>query len=263
MATQFLPAASLRRGEFLPATRHLVLVSNYLIWIVLWSIRGRIWGVAAKFSLFSGRARQISDDALAAQCFDLALVIAETAQDLVGVLTEQWCGPSVGARGFGELDRCRRQRQPIRQTGVAYLVEQAGSADVRVVERLLRRVNLAGDDAGALGGGQRLGAGPGGAPLAHPRGDRLTMVGARLVVGKARVGEPVVLADHPRPAPEHLGADHGRDDPAVGAAIDVGRGRVEAAIADRGAVHLGQRLLDQGGVGKGDRGAQQGALALL
>src|ERR1700730_313849 len=105
MPTQFLPAASLRSGDLLPAVRHLVWASNYLIWIALWPIRGRISEVAAKFSLFSGRARRISDDALAAQRGDLRRVVAEAAEDLVGVLAEQWCGPAVGARGFGELDR--------------------------------------------------------------------------------------------------------------------------------------------------------------
>src|SRR5205823_12129578 len=39
--------------------------------------------------------------------------------------------------------------------------------------------------------------------------------------------------------------------------------RVEAAVADRRTVDPGQRLLDQRGIGEGDRGAQQGALDLL
>ncbi len=51
-----------------------------------------------------------------------------------------------------------------------------------VVERLLRRIDLAGDDVGLFECGQRLGAAALAAPFAHPRGDDLAMVGAGLVV---------------------------------------------------------------------------------
>src|SRR5580704_17208204 len=101
---------------------------------------------------------------------------------------------------------------------------------MRVVERLLRRIDLAGDDAGLFELGQRLSAAPRGTPLAHPRRDQFAMIATRLVVGEARVAKPMLLADHPAPAPEHRLADHGRNDPAVAGAEDVGRRRVEAAI---------------------------------
>ena len=73
----------------------------------------------------------------------------------------------------------------------------------------------------------------------------------------------MLLADHPGPAPEHRRSDNRGDDPAVPAPIDVGRGSVEAAVEGRDAIDAGQRLLDQGSVGKRDRGAQQRALDLL
>src|ERR1700731_624732 len=110
---------------------------------------------------------------------------------------------------------------------------------MRVVERLLRRIDLAGDDAGLFEFGQGLGTAARGTPLAHPRRDQLAMIATRLVVGEARVAEPMLLADHPAPAPEHRLTDHGRDDPAVPGAEDVGRRRVEAAVLDRGAVGRG------------------------
>ena len=56
------------------------------------------------------------------------------------------------------------------------------------------------------------------------------MVGARLVVGEARVAEPMLLADHPRPAAEHRPPDHRRDDPAVPAAVDIGRRVLKARL---------------------------------
>jgi hypothetical protein len=79
----------------------------------------------------------------------------------------------------------------------------------------------------------------------------------------SRVVQPMLLADHPGPAAKHWRADDRRDDPAVCGLEDVGRRRVEAPIEGRGAVHPGQSLLDQSGVGEGDRSAQQSALDLL
>ncbi len=117
--------------------------------------------------------------------------------------------------------------------GYVALLEQVRGADMRVVERLLRRIDLTGDDAGLFEFGERLLAAPLGAPRRHARRDDLAVIAARLVVGEARVGEPVLLADHAAPAPEHRLADHRRDDPAVLGAVIIGGGRVEAAIDGR------------------------------
>src|SRR6516165_4991555 len=148
-----------------------------------------------------------SDDAPPAQRGDFRFVVAKAPEDLVGVLAEQWCGPAVGARGVGQLDRGRGQRQRLSEPGIGDLREQVGSADVRLVECLLWGEYLARHDVGLLECRERLGAAAFGTPFAHPRRDDLGVVGARLVVGKTRIGEPMVLADHPAPAPEHRGAD--------------------------------------------------------
>src|SRR5215470_6076931 len=49
MPTQILPAASLRSANRLPAARTRSWVSNYLIYIVLWSITQAIFRAAAHF----------------------------------------------------------------------------------------------------------------------------------------------------------------------------------------------------------------------
>src|SRR5438132_2547424 len=113
--------------------------SKLLIYGLFPMLEGRFSGAGSDF-LPDGRGN--SDDPLVAQRGDFALVIAEAAEDFVGVLAEQWCGPAVGARGLGELDRRRRQRQRVTQPRVGHLFEEAGGADVRVVERLLRRIDL-------------------------------------------------------------------------------------------------------------------------
>src|SRR6266404_2113531 len=82
--------------------------SKLLICGIFPMLEGRLSGAETDF-LPDGREN--SDDALAAQRGDFALVVAQTLEDLVGVLAEQRCGSAVGARGRGELDRGRGQRQ--------------------------------------------------------------------------------------------------------------------------------------------------------
>src|ERR1700739_1248658 len=55
MATQILPAASLRSGNRFPAGRALLSASNPLLWMALWSIGQAILRVGSSFSLLSGR----------------------------------------------------------------------------------------------------------------------------------------------------------------------------------------------------------------
>jgi hypothetical protein len=73
------------------------------------------------------------------------------------------CSPSndaaaVGAGGFGELDRGRGERQGRRDPGKRHLLKEAGGADMRVVERLLRGIDLSRHDIGRFERGQSLGA---------------------------------------------------------------------------------------------------------
>src|SRR6266849_10679657 len=86
---------------------------------------------------FFPAGRENSDDAIPAQRGDLGVVVAEAAEDLVGVLAEERRRPAIGAGAFGELDRGRGQREGIPEPGERHLFEEAGGADMRVVERLL------------------------------------------------------------------------------------------------------------------------------
>ena len=76
------------------------------------------------------------------------------------MLAEQRRRPAVDAWGFGELDWSRGERQGAAQPRVGDLLEQMSGADVRVVERLLRGVDLARHDIGFFECGQCLGAAP-------------------------------------------------------------------------------------------------------
>ena len=107
-----------------------------------------------------------------------------------------------------------------------------------VVDRLLRRIDLARDDLRLFELGERLGRALPGAPFAHLCCDAVAVIRTRLVVAKARIGEPMFVADHAAPAPEHRLADDGNDNPAVARLVNVARGRVEGAVADAGAVGL-------------------------
>jgi hypothetical protein len=62
MPRQILPAASLRSAQYLPATRALFRVSNYLICMTFWSIGQAIFRVAANFlpALREGRRPSLS-----------------------------------------------------------------------------------------------------------------------------------------------------------------------------------------------------------
>src|SRR5258708_7215035 len=95
--------------------------SKLLIYGIFPILEGRLSGAGRDF-LPDGRGN--SDDPLVAQRGDFARVVAEGAEDFVGVLAEQRCRPAVGARGLGELDRRRRQRQRVAQPGVADLFEE-------------------------------------------------------------------------------------------------------------------------------------------
>src|SRR5205823_14504403 len=108
-----------------------------------------------------------------------------------------------------------------------------------VVDRLLRRIDLARDDLRLFELGERLGRALPGAPFAHLCCDAaVAVIRTRLVVAKARIGEPMFVADHAAPAPEHWLPDDGNDNPAVARLVNVPRGRVEGAVADAGAVDL-------------------------
>src|SRR5580658_6606223 len=78
------------------------------------------------------------DDLLRAQRDDLGRAAAEALQDLVGVFADEWRPSAIGARGLGQVDRGRRQRQRAGDAGKLALGEKPGIADMRLVERLLR-----------------------------------------------------------------------------------------------------------------------------
>ena len=129
-------------------------------------------------------SRGYSDNVLLAQRRDFRLVVAEAPEDFVGMLAEQRRRPAVGARSFGELDRSWGERHRFSQPGVGHLFEQPGGADVRIVERLLRGIDLARQDVGLFECRQRLAAAAPSTLFTHPRRDDLGIVGACLVVAK-------------------------------------------------------------------------------
>src|SRR6516162_1262096 len=89
-----------------------------------------------------------SDYALFTKRDYLGELVSEAGEDLIGVLPHQRGGAAVGAGGLRQLDRRRRQRQAALDPGECRLVEQPRGADMRVIKRLLRGVDLACDDAG-------------------------------------------------------------------------------------------------------------------
>src|SRR5215471_9105115 len=107
MPTQFLPAASLRGGDLLPAARDLVRRLTIRIAYGYGRSEGRFSASRRISPCSQGAGSENSDDPLAAQGGDLGRGVAEALDDLVGVLAEQRGGPAVGARGLGELDRGR------------------------------------------------------------------------------------------------------------------------------------------------------------
>ena len=163
------------------------------------------------------------------------------------------CSPSVGARWriepgvidshTGALAIGAGRGAP----GYSVCWKKPDLLDVRVVQRLLRRVDGARRDLGLGQDVERLGGRVLRAPLAHALADDVAVVAARHVVLEARVGQPVLLAHQLGPALEHRLADHLRDDPAVLGAEQIGRRRGLAAVVGRHAVGLDHRLLDQRG----------------
>src|SRR5262249_46418660 len=81
-----------------------------------------------------------SDYVSGAEPRDLLGSVAELFQDFVGVLAEGRRAVAEAARRLREVDGRRRQRRRPRQPGILAVAEKAGRPDVRVFERLLRRV---------------------------------------------------------------------------------------------------------------------------
>ena len=146
------------------------------------------------------------------------------------MLAEQRCRTAVGAGGFGQLDRGGCQRKGGRQCRMRHLFEQMRRADMGVVERLPRRIELAGDDARTSSSAARaFGAVALGAPQGHPRGDDLAMVGARLdrrqSAGRRKASAPrrssaSSAGTSPRRSP------WSRRSSRPGAAVEIGRRRI-------------------------------------
>src|SRR3989454_10010933 len=132
-----------------------------------------------------------SDDALVPERVDLRRRVSDLAEDRVRVLTECRRAMPEAARRLREIDGRRRERDATRDAWIVRVREQAGLADVRVVERLLWCVERAGRNLRALQLFQRLLGRPLHRPRAHALADVLGVVAARLVVleeiGRAHV----------------------------------------------------------------------------
>src|SRR3954470_24138703 len=106
------------------------------------------------------------------------------------MLAEQRRRTAGRAGGFGQVAPRRRKRHGSVETGIVALFEQMRGADMGVVERLLRRIDLTGDDARLFEFGVRLLAAPLGAPRRHSGRNDLAMIGTGLIAGVTRVREP-------------------------------------------------------------------------
>src|SRR4029077_4386321 len=81
-----------------------------------------------------------SDHASGAEPRDLLPAVSELPQDFVGVLAEGRRAVAEAPARLREIDGRRRQRRRSRQPGILAVAKQAGGPDVRVLQRLLRRV---------------------------------------------------------------------------------------------------------------------------
>ena len=111
MSTQNLPAASLRTGNRLPASRVLLKVSKYLVWMVLSSIYSSIRGAV---SIFLPEAGRLGVPRLG--------VGAAASGRVVGVLALALHHPDRGA-GQVEIPAQREARRLREQRGHAELVD--------------------------------------------------------------------------------------------------------------------------------------------
>src|SRR2546428_880237 len=87
-----------------------------------------------------------SDDAFLPERVDLRRRVADLDEDRARVLAERRRAMPEAARRVREIDGRRRERDATRDARIVRVGEQAGPPNVRVVERLLRRVERAGGD---------------------------------------------------------------------------------------------------------------------
>src|SRR4051794_14061394 len=78
------------------------------------------------------------DDAALPERRDRGLVVAELAQDKISMLAERGRTRRDLAGRFGQADGGARHWCGLRQAGIVDVLHEAGGADVRMIERLLR-----------------------------------------------------------------------------------------------------------------------------
>src|SRR5207237_1433972 len=93
------------------------------------------------------------------------------------------------------------------------LMEWLGGADDLVVQHLTWRVHGSGRNARLLKSRERLRAGVLAAPRVHDVAEECALLAALEIILKPRVVEQLGSAHQARPALEHAGTDHLRDEP--------------------------------------------------
>src|SRR5882724_4140007 len=128
------------------------------------------------------------------------------------MFAEQWRAVAHFARRGVELDWGRRDGR-VADTREVDLREEISGANMRIVERLTRRVDRARRHARGFEGGDGFRAGALGHPCTDTFADDPTIVAARLVTGETRIVEPLRCADQFRGAAEQRIAVHSDGDP--------------------------------------------------
>lgn len=78
------------------------------------------------------------DDAPLSKRRDRGRVIAELGENEIGVLAERRRTACDFTRRFRQPDGSTGHRRGLRQTGIVDVLHEAGGADVRMIQRLLR-----------------------------------------------------------------------------------------------------------------------------
>jgi hypothetical protein len=96
-----------------------------------------------------------------------------------------------------------------------------------------------------------------GAPACQSRAEFRPVGPARGIVGKARIGDPLRVADQARDAAEHRIADHLQQHMTVGGGKHIGRPRELCPVSGAGPVEAKRRFLDQAARHGQQRGPEQ------
>src|SRR5439155_16942404 len=151
-------------------------------------------------------------------------VIAECGQDKIGMLAKHRRTRYDFTWRFRQTDGSSYDRCGYRQARIIDILHEAGGANMRMIQRLLRAEHRSGRNHRSAQRVDRLLRGALDAPARHPLADDRAVVAALDIVRKARIAKPLVLLTHqPGPANEQRMTRDLAQHPAVPGAVNVGR----------------------------------------